>query len=237
MNREITALLQSALLKNRSVFHSLVPFDPTKDRLVALDLTALNKNLTEDIYGAPERFGSYINKHIEGAGAAYAIGGYDELRVVYSISEVFNAVVANEEPRRRHLGTDIWGKAGTPVYAPLNGIIHSQAFNNQYGDYGATIILEHMLDGIKFHTLYGHLSEADLKYNAGDSIPRGRQFCHLGDLHENGNWPPHLHFQLIIDIGDYHGDYPGVCTEKDRWKYLNNCPDPDLLLNLNQYII
>jgi hypothetical protein len=49
---------------------------------------------------------------------------------------------------------------------------------------------------------------------------------------ENGNWPPHLHFQLIIDMQGMKGDYPGVCKFSERERYLANCPDADLLLNM-----
>jgi peptidoglycan LD-endopeptidase LytH len=52
---------------------------------------------------------------------------------------------------------------------------------------------------------------------------------------ENGNWPPHLHFQLIADMEGWKGDYPGVCKYSEREKWLGNCPDPDLVLDLLQY--
>ena len=32
----------------------------------------------------------------------------------------------------------------------------------------------------------------------------------IGTTAENGGWPPHLHFQLITDLLDRHGDFPGV---------------------------
>ncbi|MEP6913389.1 MAG: response regulator, partial [bacterium] len=46
----------------------------------------------------------------------------------------------------------------------------------------------------------------------------------------NGDWPPHLHFQIIEDMRVHEGDYPGVCSISERAKYLNNCPNPDLIL-------
>ena len=61
-----------------------------------------------------------------------------------------------------HLGTDIWGPVGTKIFAPLGGMVHSFAFNNNLGDYGATIILQHQLDTWNFYTLYGHLSLKDI---------------------------------------------------------------------------
>jgi hypothetical protein len=54
---------------------------------------------------------------------------------------------------------------------------------------------------------------------------------------ENGQWPPHLHFQVIIDMEFKKGDYPGVCKLNEKEKYLRNCPNPDLILQMMQYAI
>ena len=86
-----------------------------------------------------------------------------------------------------------------------------------------------------FYTLYGHLSLKDLgNIRSGQFITRGENFAHFGPEEENGNWPPHLHFQIIKNIENYSGDYPGVCSEKKLSFYLENCPDPTSLLNLQQ---
>jgi murein DD-endopeptidase MepM/ murein hydrolase activator NlpD len=150
---------------------------------------------------------------------------------------VFDAPAGETEPRRLHLGTDIWGKPGTAVMAPADGIVHSFAFNNQLGDYGATIILSHRLDAFSFYTLYGHLSLNSLKnMQEGSYVERGEIFAAFGIPAENGQWPPHLHFQLIRDIGSWKGDYPGVCKISEKELWMANSPDPDLILQLNRYI-
>lgn len=140
---------------------------------------------------------------------------------------------AETEPRRFHLGVDIWGPAGTKVMAPLNGIVHSFAFNNNDSDYGATIILTHHLDGIGFHTLYGHLSLNSLKnLHEGQLVSKGEVIGEFGMRFENGNWPPHLHFQLIADMQGWRGDYPGVCRFSERMQWLAGCPDPNIILQM-----
>ena len=142
----------------------------------------------------------------------------------------------NGEPRRLHLGVDIWGKANTKVMAPMDGMVHSFAFNSAFGDYGATIILSHFLESISFYTLYGHLSLASItNLQEGERINRGEVFAEFGIPQENGNWPPHLHFQIIKDLQDKKGDYPGVCKNSEREVYLQNCPDPDLILGMMEY--
>jgi len=111
--------------------------------------------------------------------------------------------------------------------------VHSFQFNDHFGDYGATIILEHQLDGLAIHSLYGHLSLASLSgLKEGQFIANGERFAEFGIPEENGHWPPHLHFQLIFDMQGLKGDYPGVCCYSQRAAYLANCPDPNDILAL-----
>ena len=120
--------------------------------------------------------------------------------------------------------------------APLDGIVHSYAFNNAFGDYGTTIILSHQLDGMIFYSLYGHLSLNSItNIQEGDLIKKGDVFAAFGIPYENGHWPPHLHFQLILDLENKKGDYPGVARYSEKEKYLNNCPNPDIILKMMSF--
>ncbi len=229
--------LKSVLQRNSEVFHPVVHFDSLSERIIHLDLTAENKTLDPKILEDTDLFSVFIENFLTENQAAYAIGGYDELRTMYSRSRVFDEERAGDEPRRLHLGIDIWGKAGTTVFCPLGGMVHSFAMNNADGDYGATLILLHQLEGISFYTLYGHISEADLMVSAGDYINHGQEMAHFGNVTENGNWPPHLHFQVIMDMELREGDFPGVCRYSEREKYLANCPDPDLILQLFRFAV
>lgn len=224
-----------ALLKKyASTFYPVVPFNAAKDKLLAMDFTAANTTLNDNIVTDINQFCRYINTRLQDTHSTYGIGGYNELRTMYARSGHFNT---KGEPRRLHLGIDIWGPAGTPVSAFMGGMVHSFAFNDNYGDYGATLILSHQLDATPFYTLYGHLSFADIEaVAAGGYIVRGQTIAHIGEPAENGHWPPHLHFQVITDIGIYEGDYPGVCKESEKDKYLYNCPNPDLILQMNRYL-
>jgi murein DD-endopeptidase MepM/ murein hydrolase activator NlpD len=158
-------------------------------------------------------------------------GGYGEDRGVYS-----QVLFAPEgvEPRTVHLGIDIFAPAGAEVFTPLNARVHSFQVNDRPGDYGPTIILEHSAaPGLKFHTLYGHLSRDSLKgLTPGAAFMAGERIAQLGTARENGGWPPHLHFQILLDIGSAKGDYPGVCRRSERERWLAICPDPAPLLGL-----
>ncbi|MGN6617387.1 MAG: peptidoglycan DD-metalloendopeptidase family protein [Ilyomonas sp.] len=224
------------LQKYRNCFYKIVPFDPERDKLLLMDFTSANNDLNGEILNDTEYFSQYINHQLKTHHATYGIGGYNEKRTIYSRSNVFDAANNAEEPRRLHLGVDIWGKEGTEIYAPLDAIVHSFAYNSAYGDYGATIILQHQIKQLSFYTLYGHLSLKDIKdLYEGQPVYAGKVIAHFGNEKENGNWPPHLHFQLIKNMEGRRGDYPGVCRLSERDMYLKNCPDPDLILNMMQY--
>jgi murein DD-endopeptidase MepM/ murein hydrolase activator NlpD len=187
---------------------------------VALDLGATNMELNPSIYGNFSAFDAYITEKL---GGKIGFGGYLEHRLIYETYE--NFATASADFRNIHLGMDFWTSAGTPVFAPLAGEVHSFQVNQGAGNYGPTIILYHPAE--KIYSLYGHISMTDLvPIEKGLPIAAGQRLCHLGSPTENGGWPPHLHFQLIRDMQGFQGDYPGVCSQRDLLFYANNCPDP-----------
>jgi len=165
------------------------------------------------------------------AGQPIRFGGYGEDRGLYT-QPLF--APEGEEPRTVHLGIDVFAPADADVFTPLGGKVHSSRINDNPGDYGPTIILEHTpAPGLKFHTLYGHLNRDSLKgLKPGSAFMAGERIAGLGTKRENGGWPPHLHFQIILDIGAAKGDYPGVCKRSERDHWLSICPDPAHLLGL-----
>jgi murein DD-endopeptidase MepM/ murein hydrolase activator NlpD len=206
----------------------VIDFDADHDRLYHFDLTAANKELTAEVINRPSMFSQLINEKLTNNNCRYGIGGYMEHRTIYAFSSHFDT---DDEPRRLHLGVDIWCDAGTRVYAPLDGIVHSYQDNNNIGDYGPTIILQHDLDGLTLYSLYGHLSRTSLEgLSPGKPVFKNQQIATFGTSDENGHWPPHLHFQLMFDMEGKQGDYPGVgkFSEKEIWQ--KNIPDPGLIL-------
>lgn len=229
-------LLYERLLTHSNTFHKIVDFNPVKEKMVYMDFSDLNTELSDVDIVNTKTFSQYVQGKLKKAHAKFGIGGYNELRSIYTRSKVFDAK-GDEEPRRLHLGIDIWGEEGTRVYAPLGGMVHSYAFNKEFGNYGATLILLHQLDTLTFYTLYGHLSIEDIaRVSEYQYIVRGHVIGHFGKPEENGYWPPHLHFQVIKDMRINKGDYPGVCKFSERGKYLANCPDPDAILGMMQFV-
>lgn len=212
----------------------VVPFDLNRENLVVFDFTADNPELRDLDVSNTQAFSRYIFQKLEQEKARVGIGKYNENRTIYDKSAVFGSQGQDGGRRRTlHIGLDLWVEAGTPVLAALDGTVHSFQDNRPFGDYGPTIILEHRLKGITFYTLYGHLSRKDLDVlEKGLEVRAGQEMARVGDIHENGQWPPHLHFEIIGDLQGKEGDFPGVCAVQDREKYLDLCPDPNLLLGI-----
>ncbi|HEY0045596.1 MAG TPA: peptidoglycan DD-metalloendopeptidase family protein [Flavobacterium sp.] len=203
----------------------------TQADVVPLDLSVNNEFIPS--FKLPN-FQNYIDSQINSYNAKAAVGGYNERRNLYRESQIFTDDEVDQE-RDIHIGIDIWIKAGTRILAALEGTVHSFDYNAGKGNYGPTIILKHQLSNIVFYTLYGHLSAESIdEIEIGDAYKQGQVLATLGDPTVNGGYPPHLHFQIIKNIDEYFGDYPGVCNINDLEYYLENCPDPNLLLKLKQ---
>ena len=198
------------LRRNQANFDPVIPFNHDRGKLLLLDFTKNNKELSDEVVSDTNKFTNYINQKLRSENAQFGIGGYNEYRELYSRSKVFDPSIG-EEPRRLHLGIDIWGKPYTAVMSPLDAIVHSFAFNDRFGDYGATLVLSHILEGSSFHTLYGHLSLNSIKnLREGMTVKKGDVIGEFGISIENGQWPPHLHFQVVVDMKNGQGVSRGV---------------------------
>src|SRR5471030_3283528 len=205
---DATTRLADYLKSHQISVGKVIDFNPKTDHLYKFDFTEANAELSAEEVADTPQFSKYINNKLLKNNAQYGIGGYMEHRTLYARSTHFDT---EGEPRRLHLGVDIWADAGAPVYSPLDATVHSFRDNNNFGDYGPTIILKHHLDGFELYSLFGHLSRKSLDdLVVGQSITTNQQIATLGNMTENGQWPPHLHFQLMLDMEGCKGDYPGV---------------------------
>jgi len=175
-----------------------------------------------------------LSAQMQAADVEVGIGRYNEARLVYATEQFEVQTDELPESRTVHLGLDLYMPAGSRVYAPLDGKVHS--FNNNRAplDYGPTIIIAHRTgDGDRFDTLYGHLSPDSLKgLKVGMAVPKGRPIARIGDTAVNGGWPPHLHFQIMVDMLGEHGNFPGVARPSLRDIWLDLSPDPNVILGI-----
>ena len=157
-------------------------------------------------------------------------GGYLEPRALYTSTAYDKVGNKGKESRSIHLGIDYWLPENTPVHAILDGEVVIAVNDAGDKEYGGLIVLKHRVEGFEFYTLYGHNTVVSvLKHRVGDIILKGEKIAELANYPENGNWAPHLHFQVLLSLFDYHIDYPGVAylSQIDVWKSV--CPDPNLL--------
>jgi 4-aminobutyrate aminotransferase-like enzyme/Ser/Thr protein kinase RdoA (MazF antagonist) len=176
-----------------------------------------------------------IDAALAEAGAAFGVGRYGETRGIY-LSPLFGSGTATGERRTVHLGLDLFVPSGSAVRTPLAGVVHVLANNRAPQDYGPLVILRHAADdGTPFFTLYGHLTEETLAgLTPGQAVEKGQAIGRVGAPPGNGDWPPHLHFQLILDLLEQDQDFPGVALPSRRRLFEAFSPDPNLLLRIPQ---
>jgi 4-aminobutyrate aminotransferase-like enzyme/Ser/Thr protein kinase RdoA (MazF antagonist) len=214
---------------------SLLDVNLRSTPFLVLDLGASSAFLGADPSVAEtQTLSDTIFAELRKARVSVGLGRYNEPRLLYD-APLFGAGSSPIDERRTiHLGIDLFVAPGSAVYAPLEGVVHALANNTAEKDYGPVVILRHGPgEGQEFFTLYGHLTKESLaKLRVGQAIARGERIARVGAVQENGGWPPHLHFQVIVDLLDLDTDFPGVASAAERGVWTNLSPDPNLLLGL-----
>jgi len=90
----------------------------------------------------------------------------------------------------RHMGIDLAGPVGTPIYATADGLVAEAGYNN--GGYGNLIKLNH---GRGIETRYGHLSQ--IMVQPGQRITRGQLIGRMGSTGRSTG--SHLHYEVRIE--------------------------------------
>jgi murein DD-endopeptidase MepM/ murein hydrolase activator NlpD len=89
----------------------------------------------------------------------------------------------------RHLGVDLDGRRGDPVYAAQRGVVRMAEYLDNFGN---TVIVDH---GASIFSLYLHLDS--VRVGVGDEVSTGQQ---VGAVGNTGAYSldPHLHFSIKI---------------------------------------
>ncbi|MGN7737024.1 aminotransferase class III-fold pyridoxal phosphate-dependent enzyme [Ensifer sp. 22564] len=221
------------LEKNAHDFAPIVRPDVAKPEVAVFDFSASGPEAAQWASPDAAEAEARIAARIGSERAAFGIGLYGEDRGIYQ-GEAYQTSVEGAR-RSVHLGVDIFAPVHEPVSAPFAGkvaFIHDDAV--PYG-FGPTVLLEHEIDGgVCFWTLYGHLSrEIVAKLSEGQAIAKGEVFAAFGAAEENGNWAPHLHFQIVTDHLGLGGRMHGVGV-RDQWQVWRDVsPDPSVVLGLS----
>ncbi len=217
---------------HKDQFAPLLPVDLRTEGCLVFDWSvgSLAMGNPED-FGDPQQSAEKIESWLASADVQVGVGQYNEARLVYTTDQFQEGA---GEWRTIHIGMDFFMPPATPVYAPLDGVVHSFRDNDLPRDYGPTIILRHdPPDGPIFYTLYGHLSRESLfGLETGVAIKKGQEFCQIGDIPVNGGWSPHLHFQIMGDLLGNAGNFPGAAAASWREEWLSLCPDPSLIVGI-----
>ena len=203
------------------------------DEMTVLDLSVsspiLNGRDTDDT----AEFTRRVFRAMEDDGSTFGVGRYLEPRAFY-LTDIFDGREGDPRERRTiHMGLDLFDQAGAEVRAPLAGRVHSVYDNGEGLDYGPTVILEHDGPVGPFWTLYGHLERASVEdLLSGAAVASGDVIARIGPFPENGDWPPHLHFQILTNLLGFENQFPGVALPRERSVWASFSPDPDLVLRL-----
>ena len=214
---------------------SLKELFPTikKNEIHPLDLSVSSKWIGhQEEFNDLDLFEYKINKLQKEQPSKIIAGGFLEPRPIYT-SKAFDSIGnKGRESRTIHLGVDFWLPNTTPIHSLFDGEVITAV--NQAGNklYGGLIILKHRVENFEFYTLYGHLSIESISINKiGDTIKKGDCIGYLGNKLENGNWVPHLHFQIMLSMLNYKIDFPGVAFHHQIEVWKSICPNPNFLFN------
>lgn len=213
---------------------SSVMEEPEDERAIGvLDLSVGSPNLTGRDTDDTSDFTERLFARMREQGITLGIGRFLEPRAFY-LTDAFAGREGDPRERRTiHLGIDLFHEPGALVRAPLAGRVKSVRDNDARLDYGPTVILEHDGPAGPFWTLYGHLQRTSVgNLDPGDPVEAGQTIARVGPYPENGDWPPHLHFQIMTDLLSFEGEFPGVALPRERSVWASFSPDPNLVLRL-----
>ena len=222
------------LRTNAGRFSPVTGHDLRTASVLGVDMSAGSTLVASDPAGnAAAPLSQRIFEAMREAGAVVGAGGYDEARLVYGPDAY--AIPGSDERRTIHIGIDLTLPSGSPLYVPLDGVI--QGFEDAGPlDYGPVIVLRHDVAGaepVTFYTLYGHLEGKSLEgLRVGQRVKAGERLAAIGAPPENGDWWPHVHFQVITDLLDVPCNFNGVAAASQRGTWLSLSPDPNLILGI-----
>jgi hypothetical protein len=100
-----------------------------------------------------------------------------------------------------HQGQDVLTAEGTPVLAPLSGVIESTSY--QAGGAGYYVV-EHTGAGLDL--FFAHCQAGTFAVSAGQGVSPGQALCHAGQTGDAT--APHLHFEMWVGGWQAAGGHP-----------------------------
>lgn len=94
-----------------------------------------------------------------------------------------------------HRGVDLTPGAGAEVHVIAEGTVRIATQSG--GDYGVTVVVDHVIDGKLVSTRYAHMQYGSLTVSAGDTVEAGDVLGRVGSTGKATG--PHLHFEVLLD--------------------------------------
>jgi murein DD-endopeptidase MepM/ murein hydrolase activator NlpD len=91
-----------------------------------------------------------------------------------------------------HLGIDLNPGEGYPIEAVADGVV---VVAEEDSALGVHVVIEHVVDGTVFRSLYAHLHYGSLTLAVGDTVTIGQQVGLVGSTGQSTG--PHLHFGVL----------------------------------------
>ena len=207
----------------------VVPIEILTSPFYRFDLSRHNPDIAHVDMGRPETLRKYIVDTLTERRCGWGFGGWGEDRALYKTHPFFKDKAGDHSI---HLGMDIWLPAETPVFVPFTGTVHGFKDNSTDHNYGPSIITEHRIGDASFYILFSHLSLHALdNLKEGATVRSGDQIASVACEEESTELPPHVHLQLITDLGEHNVDFPEVARLSEKNKYMNVCANPESLLS------
>lgn len=93
-----------------------------------------------------------------------------------------------------HRGVDLTPGAGAEIHAVAGGTV--RIATEAGGDYGVTIVIDHVIDGEVVSTRYGHMQYGSLGVEVGDTVQPGQVIGKVGSTGKSTG--AHLHLEVLL---------------------------------------
>ncbi|HEU4849729.1 MAG TPA: peptidoglycan DD-metalloendopeptidase family protein [Terrimesophilobacter sp.] len=103
-----------------------------------------------------------------------------------------------------HQGVDFDPGYGVQVHAIAAGVV-VETSNPFYTELGVHVSIEHVIDGQKIVSIYGHLQYGSMSLKVGDSVKVGQVIGLVGST--GASTGPHLHFEIRVGGTDAVNPY------------------------------
>lgn len=110
------------------------------------------------------------------------------------ISAAFGSIAYLSEFATPHNGVDLTPGEGAEIHAVAAGTVRIATESG--GDYGVTVLIDHIIDGQLVSTRYGHMQYGSLQVKVGDKVTAGEVIGRVGQTGKATG--PHLHLEVLL---------------------------------------